>query len=174
MKRIIPLARTLTILASRIAIAWLLCTLVRDSCISGEPDHDELTGKWAMERAVHGGPGFSFEEPRRNPNPKTLTFHKGWFLSESPKDGKRYFTYRVNKATKPYEFDIWYAQNEEDARKPISHTPDLWGIYEIREGHLWRCYTTNNNERPKDFEVFDHDAHVFTVHSRVGKPSTHK
>jgi uncharacterized protein (TIGR03067 family) len=170
MKRIIPMST----LASKLAIVLLLCALVRDSCISGEPDHDELTGKWVMERAVHGGPDLSFEESRPLRNPKTLTFHKGWFLQESPAYGERYFTYRVNRAKKPYEFDVWYARNEEEARKEISHTPDIWGIYEIREGHLWRCYTATNNHRPKDFEVHAHEGYVFTVHSRVGKSSMQK
>jgi hypothetical protein len=183
--------RTLAIRLPTLAIVCLLCTLGGDPCISGDKDDDELTGTWVMERIVQGGPDSSFEETHPLPNPTTLSYHKGWYLSESPRRGKEYFKYRCDHNKRPHEFDVWRVENEEATRQDISREPDLWGIYEIREGRLWRCYGLAREtfitkpgrpagdrrltgERPKSFEVLGRDGCVLTVHGRRGKVADHK
>jgi hypothetical protein len=67
MKRIVPFMRTLRMLASKIALAGLLCALMHDGCLSGGPDHEELTGKCVTERAGHGAPASLRASKSRRP-----------------------------------------------------------------------------------------------------------
>jgi hypothetical protein len=139
-----------------------------------------------MERVVYGWHRLSAEEAQPLSDPITATYSKGWYLWESRAKGKRYFKYRCDRSKSPHEFDAWRVENEEAARKDISRKPDAWGIYEIRDGHLWCCFARAENlrppgveshpetERPKNFEVLDHEGYILAVHRRRGKVADHK
>jgi uncharacterized protein (TIGR03067 family) len=150
----------------KLAIVGVLCAVAPELCLSDDKAalNEELIGTWEMERAVHGGPGSSIEEPDPLPNPTTLTFYEGWYVLQSPQSDKRFFRLRCHRDKNPHQFDVWFAKTEEEATAKTNRRPDAWGIYEMRGNHLWRCYANAKQERPNSFDVFGHEGWTLTVH----------
>lgn len=151
------------------AIIWFTFAIEPSYSIGGDSksEREDLIGKWEMERIMRGVPGMSVEDPHPLPEPSTLTFHKNWYLFESPIRGRRYVKYRCNDSKKPREIDVWLVESEKEAMKDTGRKPDVLGIYEIRGDELWRCWTDARRGRPRAFDVLDHDGYTLTVHRRL-------
>lgn len=150
------------------AIICFTFAIALNDSIGGDrkSERAELIGTWDMERIVRGMRGMSVEDPHLLPEPSTLTFHKDWYLFESPVHGRRYVKYRCNDSKKPREIDVWLVENEEEATKNTDRKPDVLGIYEIRGDELWRCWADASKGRPRAFDVLGHDGYTLTVHRR--------
>jgi len=117
----------------------------------------ELQGVWIATAVDRHGTMMSkkdlMEQARR------ITIEGNTFIQEETRDGKRgsvIGTFRVNPATKAFDFD---------GKGPLGHPLRLIGLYEVRGDQLRLCIRRNADgkaERPTEFEA-DNDPNNWSI-----------